>query len=269
MQHQPSKADEIARKFVWARKSGRHLTVYPGDVPTELAAAYAVQDAAIARFGDRVSGWKVGRIPSPKSEELGVDRLVGPIFARSIQHVKGDEIPTAQVFAEGFGAVEAEFLFRLGMAPPTGKQRFTLDEAASYVDAVHVGIEIASSPFLGINALGPLVTISDFGNNNGLLVGARVPNWRRAGVDDWLVSLSVNGQVAGTGRASAFADGPLGSVRFLLENLAERGIPAEEGILISTGAVTGVHEVGAGARICTRFGEDFAIECAINHISVA
>ena len=46
--------------------------------------------------------------------------------------------------ATGFAAAEAEFVLRIGTAPPAGKTHFTLAEAANLIDAVHVGIEIAS-----------------------------------------------------------------------------------------------------------------------------
>lgn len=259
----PSEADEIARQFVAARRAAVRLADYPGSPPKALDAAYAVQDAAIARFGEKIAGWKVGRILPPISRELGVDRLAGPIFERSVRRAA----PGASgfVFPGGFGAVEAEFLFRIGAAPKAGQKRFSLDEAAALVDAVFVGFEIASSPFPGINALGPLVTISDFGNNNGVLVGPEVRDWRRAGIEEFNVALSVDGTLIGTGRASAFPDGPIGAVRFLLENLASRGINVEPGILVSTGAITGVHEVVAGHRVSARFGRDLTVECVIKH----
>ena len=93
------------------------------------------------------------------------------------------------VFAEGFAAGEAEFLLRIGAAPPAGKTGFTLDEAADLIGAVHVGIEIASSPLGAINELGPIAVISDFGNNNGLVVGPEIPDWRTSGFEQWEVDL--------------------------------------------------------------------------------
>ncbi len=239
------------------------LPDYPGALPLTLNSAYAIQDAAIAEFAEHIVGWKVGRIHPPTSDRLGTNRLAGPIFAPSLQNAVSDQAATGSIFRGGFGAAEAEFLFRIGTVPSPDQMSFTLDEAARLVDAVFVGIEIASSPFPGINALGPLVTISDFGNNNGLILGPEIENWRRSGLDAWSVTLQADGQVLGEGQASAFPDGPLGSVRFLLENLAERRVTIPPGTWISTGAVTGVHEVSEGQKIEARFGNNMMVSCQI------
>ncbi len=258
----PTEADAIASRFVAARRAVTALPDYPGNRPQTLADAYAVQDAAILRFAEPIAGWKVGRILPPLSGELGVDRLSGPVFARSVYHLAAGETGVGHIFEGGFGAAEAELVFRLS-APPPGQRRFTLEEAAALVDAVFVGIEIASSPFAGINAGGPRVTISDFGNNNGLLVGEEIADWRAARPQDWRVALSLDGVAAGEGTAAAFTDGPIGSVRFLLENLAARGLAMPPGLLVSTGAITGVHEVFAGQHVRADFGTGHSIECTM------
>lgn len=248
----------IASAFVNARRAARGLADYPGVLPAGLDAGYAVQDAAVRLDGRRVAGWKVGKISPPVQ---GVDRLAGPIFAETI--VPDAPIPAMPVYAEGFAAAEAEFLLRVGRCPPPGKTDFTREEARDLIDAVHVGIEIASSPLPTINALGPAVTISDFGNNNGLVVGAALADWRGEGFNDWPISLLVNGQEVGAARAADMLDGPIGAARFLFDLLGRRGIPLEAGSWISSGAVTGVHPVAVGDRVLARFGNDHIVECAI------
>jgi 2-keto-4-pentenoate hydratase len=105
-----------------------------------------------------------------------------------VQIAAASEGAIGQIYRGGFGAAEAEFLFRVGSIPAPDKTTFTLSEAADLIDAVFIGIEVASSPFPGINALGPLVTISDFGNNNGLIIGEEIPDWRECGQEDWTVT---------------------------------------------------------------------------------
>jgi 2-keto-4-pentenoate hydratase len=255
-------AQRIAEAFVAARREARPLPAYPGALPTSLAEAYRVQDRALALTAEPVGGWKVGRIMPPLSDAVGSDRLAGPIFAGSIFHTS--EAPAAMpVFAGGFGAAEAEFLLRVGEAPPAGKATFSLDEAAALIEAVHLGIEIASSPLAAINDLGPAVTISDFGNNNGLVIGAPITDWRSSGFADWPVSLRIDGVEAGSGRAAAMPDGPLGAARFLLERLGRRGIAVVPGQWISSGAVTGVHPVAPGALVEAVFDGTHKVSCTI------
>ncbi len=256
-----SDLDVIARAFVSARRDARGLSEYPGAAPVTLVDAYGIQDRALALAGAEVAGWKVGRIGPPRDAELGTNRLAGPIFADAVHDGRG-AAPAMPVFADGFAAAEAEFLLRIGTAPDQAKTSFTMDEAAALIDAVHVGLEIASSPFAGINAMGPLVTISDFGNNHGLVIGARIADWHSLDFIDWPVTLTIDGAQAGAATARTMLDGPIGAARFLFESMAARGIALRPGQWISSGAVTGVHEVSPGARINATFG-DMQVSCSI------
>ncbi|WP_260928843.1 2-keto-4-pentenoate hydratase [Novosphingobium sp. 9] len=242
----------IAAAFVAARRSASALDAYPGALPEDLAAGYRIQDTAIALDGREVVGWKVGRIPPPRDIALGADRLCGPIFADEVVTQGAGSEPEMPVFAGGFAAAEAEFLLHVvpgwdGVVP-------TDDAAtAALIDAVHIGIEIASSPWARINADGPPVTVSDFGNNAGMIVGPAFADWQEIDFSCVPVSLEIDGVVAGEGTTATMLDGPLGAVRFLLANLVARGQRTEKGLWVSSGAVTGVHEVRPGAQVRARF----------------
>ena len=257
-----NEAAEIASRFLSARRAATGLSDYPGDFPGTLEEAYAIQDAAIAGWGKPVIGWKVGRVLPPLSERFGTDRLTGPIFMSKPASSIGSG-PDMPAFGEGFAAGEAEFLLRIGATPPDGKISFTLEEAADLIDVVHVGIELASSPLGPINALGPIAVISDFGNNNGLVIGREIENWRSSGFEDWLVTTRIDGAEIGTGRASAFPDGAIGSARFLFELMARRGIPLQPGQWISSGAVTGVHDAKPGQTVEALFGKGYSVSCVL------
>jgi 2-keto-4-pentenoate hydratase len=253
-------AEAVARAFVAARKAGTGLPDYPGEVPATLDHAYRIQARAIDLFGGEIAGWKIGRIPEPLDAHYGANRLVGPIFADSVAEANGSA-PEMPVFGQGFAAAEAEFLLRIGRLPDPGRDRWTNAEAAAHIDEIRVGLEIASSPFPGINTLGPAVTVSDFGNNKGLVLGEVIDG--DSGFLDWLVMLRIDGEEAGRGTAAAMLDGPYGSARFLFELAAARGLPLAVGQWISTGAVTGVHPVRPGAQIEARFGERLRVACRI------
>jgi 2-keto-4-pentenoate hydratase len=255
----------IADRFLSARRAASGLADYPGTFPETLAEAYAIQDRAIAAWGKPVIGWKVGRILPPLSQKFGADRLAGPIFTS--ESATNGAVPDMPVFGEGFAAGEAEFLLRIGRTPPAGKQSFTLEEAADLIDALHVGIEVASSPLGAINALGPIAVVSDFGNNNGLVVGREVADWRSSGFEEWIVSTRIDGEEIGTGRASSFPSGAIGSARFLFELMAQRGIELKPGQWISSGAVTGVHDVRPGQFVEADFGTGFGVRCALTAAS--
>jgi 2-keto-4-pentenoate hydratase len=254
----------IAGRFLSARRAAGGFADYPGIFPDSLEDAYRIQDKAIAGWGREVVGWKVGRVMPPHAKRFGTDRLAGPIFSM-IEALHG-ETPVLPVFAQGFAAGEAEFLLRIGASPLAGKLNFTLDEAAGLIDAVHVGIEIASSPLRTINELGPIAVVSDFGNNNGLLVGPAIPDWRSSNFESWPVTTLIEGIEAGRGNASSFPDGAIGSARFLFEHMAQRGIPLRPGQWISSGAVTGVHDACPGQTVEARFGDDYRLACILSEV---
>jgi 2-keto-4-pentenoate hydratase len=250
-----------ARAFVTARKSGQAIVDYPGERPLDLAQAYRVQDAAISLWQRAIGGWKVGRINSPDDQRLGANRLAGPIFADTI--VDGAAVePFVPVFAEGFAAGEAEFLLRIQVP---AEPRLPRDDAETlqWISDVRIGIEIASSPYPGINDDGACVTVSDQGNNAGLVLGPPVPRDRWNDLGSIEVECRLDDELIGKCTAASMLDGPLGAVRFLLRNLEERGIQIRDGWWISSGAITGVHNVRPGERLSARFAEVGEVACRI------
>jgi 2-keto-4-pentenoate hydratase len=252
----------IAERFLSARRAASGLTDYPGDMPSSLDEAYAIQDAAIAAWGRPVIGWKVGRVPPALVDRFRAERLTGPIFSSQVHEASRGELEMP-VFEHGFAAGEAEFLLRIGRSPDRDQTEFTLEQAADLIDAVHVGIEVASSPLRPINELGPVAVISDFGNNNGLVIGDPVPDWRRSGFEEWDVTTLIDGAEVGIGKASGFPNGAIGSARFLFELMARRGIRLEAGQWISSGAVTGVHDARPGQLVEARFREGLSVNCRL------
>ena len=254
-----------AQAFVAARKAGRAIAVYPGERPLDLATAYRVQDAALSLWQRAVGGWKVGRIHSPDAERLGANRLAGPIFADTIVDGTSGE-PCLRVFADGFAAGEAEFLLRIGASRPGPLPRTDV-ETLEWVEDVRIGLEIASSPYPGINEDGACVTISDHGNNAGLVLGQPVARAHWANLGAIEVGTWVDGGNVGHDTAASMLDGPLGAVRFLLGNLRERGIEPQAGWWISSGAVTGVHGIRPGDHLTARFAGIGEVSCRIAAMS--
>lgn len=235
-----------AAAFVAARRAGQRLDAYPGAKPTDLAAAYAIQDEAIGLWNEPIGGWKVGRINSPWVDLLGGgDRLVGPIFETQICTAAGD-LAAMPVFAGGFAAVEGEFVVILGEDAPAHKSEWSEPEMRELIGAVHMGVEVASSPYSLINDDGPLVTISDFGNNAGLLLGGEYPNWRAFAFEQWRVEARIDGALVGSGAAHELPGGLFASFGAALSICAARGLPLRKGMAISTGAISGVHEARIG-----------------------
>lgn len=248
----------VARAFVAARRNAVALVAYPGTEPATLADAYAIQDEAIAAWPDRVAGWKLGRINGPHDLAHGAGRLAGPIFARNVW--TASITPTSfGVIAGGFAAVEAEYVLELGDAAPD-RDDWTAETVIPLVARALTGIEIAGSPFAGINAHGPAVTASDFGNNAGLILGQEISDWKER-LAELTCETRIDRVVIGTGGAASIPNGPLDSLAFLLNLLHRRGRSLEAGQIISTGAATGVHSISIGQSATADFGPDGQIHC--------
>jgi 2-keto-4-pentenoate hydratase len=253
-------ARAIAERFVRARREATSLSAYPGPIPPDLAIAYQVQDHAIAQVTDKLIGWKVGLIAPALRAQYGIDRLAGPIFARNLRNASGDVVE-APLFNGGFAAVEAEFVYRLGDDAPEGKVDWSDDEALALIDSLHIGIEIAGSPFAEINDHGPAVTASDFGNNAGLLLGPSIAAWRARTNESLRAESFIDEKQVGSGSAANLPGGPVAALRFLLTHCAQRNRPLKAGDLVTTGAATGIHEIRAGQTARVEFGSDGTIRC--------
>ena len=251
-----SEQDSIARAFVAARVAGSALAAYPGAMPTTLEEAYRIQDAAIARDGRRIGGWKVGRIAPGLVETYGDNRIAGPIFADEI----AGEGATMPVFVGGFAAAEAEVLLRFG---EVGDGDYDIETVRGCIDEVRTGIEIASSPFAEINKHGPAVTASDYGNNKGLVLGPAIPDWRSRDLIAMPVEFRIDEAPVGAATMATMLDGPFGSALFLIRTLRARGIAIAPGTWVSAGAITGVHELGPGQRAEALFDGRIGIGCTI------
>ncbi|MDB5470341.1 MAG: 2-keto-4-pentenoate hydratase [Caulobacter sp.] len=252
---------DIARAFTTARRSATALPGFPGDIPADLAGSYAIQDAALEQWGETPVGWKVGRIAPDLQSTLGEARVAGPVFARNRWISRPGDVLDVPVFVGGFAAVEGEFIYRLGADAPAGKTRWTAEEALDLADGLFVGVEIAGSPLATINALGPLVVASDFGNNWGLILGPAIDGWRDRAFESLTCQTFIDGAKVGAGSAADLPDGPAEAFAWLLGHCAARGHPLKAGDLVTTGAVTGVHDIVAGQTARIDFGTFGEILC--------
>jgi len=240
----PPELAAIATRFVRARRRGEALPGFPGDIPADLASAYRVQDHAIALWPDRLVGWKVGYIAAERRDVSGDDRLLGPIFAGKLQRAAGEV--AFEIYPGGFGAVEAEYVLRLDADAPADRFAWTAEEAARLPSTLFLGVEVASSPLATINELGPIVVVSDFGNNNGLILGPEVAGWQALDESTLLAETFIDGASVGRGGALRLPGGLRTAFAFALGRSARRGRPLKRGDLVATGNATGIHDIAAG-----------------------
>lgn len=248
-------SQSLSQKLIDARKLRTPLAEFPGTLPETPEAAYQIQDQCIAGWDDKLAGWKVAGLKPELHEEFKAKRQSGPVFAKNIQFSNGNDHILAPVFAEGFAAIEAEFVILLGDVSNLPTSNLTKEDAINAIDKVFMGIEIASSPMKNTHSYGTLSPISDFGNNAGVIVGPEITNWRDIDLSTINVSVKIGGEEVGNANTKPNLDGPLGAVTYLIEHLAQRGHKIEPGTYISSGAITGAHQTSTGIASEVTFGD--------------
>lgn len=231
-----------------ARLRGEALAGFPGVIPADLVTAYQIQDRAIERWPDRVVGWKVGFIGPERRDASGDERLLGPIFSHSLTMAEATGEVEFGIFPGGFGAVEAEYVLRLETDLPDQPEAWSEVQTDGIAATLHIGVEIASSPLATINQLGPSVVVSDFGNNNGLILGAEIADWRDIPESTLTCRTYIDGALVGNGGALALPGGLRSAFAFALTRSSQRGRRLKAGDLIATGNATGIHDIAIDQR---------------------
>ena len=257
----PEHPRAIAERLVQARRTASPLAEFPGPIPTDLDTAYAIQSAGISLWPDVVAGWKVGRLAPHWQEKFGEERLIGPIFGASVRSAHAGTPLEFPVYENGFAAVEAEIVFRLMRDAPPAKKTWTAEEAEQLDVALLIGIETAGSPLASINDLGPGAIVSDFGNNAGVILGPEIAQWRRRGSASFACEVWIEGQSVGRAGAASLPGGPLAGLAFALARCARLGRPLQAGDLVSSGAITGIHDIRVGQSARVSFGSDGEMQC--------
>lgn len=254
-----SSVQEIAQRFVAARLAATALPDYPGTVPDNLTTSYDIQDVARSLWPTPVRGWKIGMVPPAFREKLGAMRLAGPVFDGNVWDYSEGQVIDLPIIPGGFAAVEGEFVVKLGADMPAEGPSDEA-EARGLIGSIHAGIELAGSPLATINKLGPTVVVSDFGNNAGLIVGPELTGWQDAAPESLSVETRIEGAVVGTGSFASIPGTPVQAVAFLLAHCRARGIALPAGTLITTGAVTGIHDIALGQSATVTFAPGGAIQ---------
>lgn len=236
-----------------ARRRALRVTKFPGQLPTDISAAYDLQEAAIKIADVQIAGWKVAMIRPELRSALGAERFTGPILNGFVHESQVSEPVKATVYETGFSAVEAEFVFRIAQDLPENAEACTTDTVAAAVRSMHAGAEIVSSPIPTVNELGPIALISDFGGNAGCIVGPKISEWQNRVMMEMRTRTLVNDSLVGEGSAGNIPGGPLAALEFLARQLAGRGRKLRRGDIVLTGMTTGIHEVVPGDTTTIEF----------------
>jgi 2-keto-4-pentenoate hydratase len=236
----PDQIDHAAAALVAAR-NGSAIASLPDDaIPQSEADSYQIQDAVIAKLGERIGGWKVGISP------LG-GHFAAPIYASTVRP------SPASLPAGGFKliGIECEIGFRFNQALPVRPQPYTRYEVLAAA-SLHPTIEIVDSRYQDFRSLDRLLVLADNFSNGGLVYGPAAAEWD--GID--LAHPSI--EVTADGKPFADCTGlragtPIELLLAAVAHVNGRGgiVP---GTVITTGTHTGLVFTEPGVTIVADYG---------------
>ena len=257
MQAIPQSQDDevLSNRLVEARLGARVLEDFPGQLPTTLEQAYRVQRASMANWPDAVAGWKVARLPPDDRARFSQERLAGPVYRSTVELVESGAEATARIFDGGFAAIEAEIVLELGADVSPDFDFRDPAKLAGLVSKAFCGAEIASSPMPFVIELGAMSIISDMGINAGVIVGPEIEGFLSPETNALETMVSIDGALVGNASPGPITEVPFDALRFLIEHCAADSVALPRGTLVSTGMITGVHEVRVGSKARVDFGD--------------
>jgi 2-keto-4-pentenoate hydratase len=237
----PDLIERAASALVAARKGSAIATLPAATIPQTEADAYQVQDAVIAKLGEKIGGWKVGISP------LG-GHVAAPIFASAVF------ASPARLPAKGFKVIgiECEIAFRFNQALPARTEPYTRHELLAAA-TLHPLIEVVDSRYQDFRSLDRLIVLADNISNGALVYGPAMTNWD--GVD--LAHPPI--EVTADGKHFADCTGLRAGtpIELALAGVAHAngrgGIAA--GTIITTGTHTGLVFTEPGVTIAADYGK--------------
>ena len=243
--------DEHIRTLCREWDAGRHM---PPELMGKLSfdEAYRVLFGLLAHLegkGEHQVGWKVGLTAEAMRAQFGAKEPCLGILFESGHRQSGHVFKHADLIEPGF---ENELCLTIGKT--LRGPGVTLEAAAAAVTHVAPALEIVENrgPFTKDIAL----ALADNAQQKAFVTGAETAS--RAGGAQALAAASVDVSVNGTSQEMAPATavmggGPLVSVVWLANKLAEFGLAIEPGSRIMSGSFTKQYRPAAGDRIEARF----------------
>ena len=256
---------QVASAFVAARAAAQGLAQWPGALPATLEEAYALQRQTQLLWDEAAGGVKVGRVLNEWTQRLGVDRFIGPVDSTAIRIAPDAGEAIFPVISGGTALLECEIVVVLGTDAPDGTALggapLSVEAALKLIGGMNIGIEVAGSPMVDINTLGPLASIACFGNNNGAIVGRDIRDWRHLDLTSLACTAWIDGAIVGQGDTARLPGGIGAALAFACTQAARISAPLRRGDIVCTGALTGMHPIAAGQRAKVDFGALGSIQC--------
>ena len=129
------------------------------------------------------------------------------------------------------------------------------------MDGILCSIEIVDFRFQKpINEIGALNLISNNGASDFWIKNDEIFNINEIDLNDYEISLNINGQLKEIGNTKNVLKNPLNAVLWLINTLAKKGEPLLKGQYISSGSCTKAYKINVGDIVKADFGKLGVIE---------
>ncbi|HEX3535606.1 MAG TPA: 2-keto-4-pentenoate hydratase [Stellaceae bacterium] len=178
----PQQIEQAAAALAAARRGQPTPELPAAARPQSREDAFAIQDAVMAKLGEKPGGWKVGALPDGSN-------FVAPIYASAVKP------SPASMPARGFHVIgiECEIGFRLNQTLPSRAQPYSRDEVLA-VASMHPTIEIVDSRYADFQSLDRLQVLADNFSNGGLVYGGAASRWEGVDLAHPPIEVTVNGK---------------------------------------------------------------------------
>jgi 2-keto-4-pentenoate hydratase len=237
----PDAVNRAADALVAARKGAAIVSLPAEVIPQTEADSYQIQDAVIAKLGEKIGGWKVGISP------LG-GHFAAPIYASTVA-ASPASLPARNFKIIG---IECEIGFRFDQALPPRPQPYTRHEVLAAASLVPT-IEVVDSRYQDFRSLDRLLVLADNYSNGALVYGPAVSDWD--GID--LAHPPI--EVTADGKPFADCTGlragtPIELLLAAVQHANGRG-GITAGTVITTGTHTGLVFTEPGVKIAADYGK--------------
>lgn len=244
--------EEAVELLIAARGDHRRLDAFPPQCrPESIEDGLAIQEAFAEAWSVPVAGYKIG-CTSPEAQKLlgSPGPFPGRVFAPVLL-----ESP-AKVAAKAFHrlGIEPEFAFTMARDLPARAARYTREEAADAVAALHGAIELIDSRWTDWLKVGVASIVADNGANGGLVLGPPVTDWRGIDLAKAKAVLRFDDKLIAQGTGAAVLGNPLEALAWLANHLSARGYGLKAGDAVTTGTVANVHFADPGMHVTADFG---------------
>lgn len=211
--------------------------------------AYTLQNEAIASYGSRQIGYKIGATSPQAQQIIGCD---GPFFGPMFEADRIDPRSDVMVDETNLG-LECEFAFQMARSFPEAGEDASMDAVRDAIAQCVPAFEIVGTRIEGTGFPPAVSCIADYGLNAGFCPGADMPGWKDQDLAAMIVTADVDGVETNRGKGENVYGHPLAALLWLVAALKKQGKRLEAGDWVSTGTCLGVIPMQPGKTITTRF----------------